>query len=53
MVPSVALSFKIQQHYVKLGLDVDISLQNNAIGHLSTNAMDFFRLWFSHFHIDS
>jgi hypothetical protein len=38
---------------VKLRLDADISFLDNPIGHLSIDAMDLFKLWFSHFYIDS
>lgn len=47
------LSFQISQHYVKLRLDTDISILDNPTGQLSTDAMDLFKLWFSHFYIDS
>ncbi len=48
------LTFQIFGEYCKLMLAIVISLLDNLIGHFNTNAMDFFRLWFSHFHnIDS
>ncbi len=52
-IKEVALSFQIQQHYVKLRLDADISFLDNPTKHLSIDSMDFFRLWFSHFHMNS
>lgn len=50
----VIFTFQIFGEYCKLMLAIDISLLDNLIGHFNTNAMDFFRLWFFHFHnIDS
>jgi hypothetical protein len=43
-----AISFVILGHYMKLWIDANITLFDGREGHLSTNAMDFFRLWFMH-----
>jgi hypothetical protein len=43
------LSIVIESDYLKLRLDANISLLDN-FEHLFTNAMDFFRLWFTHNH---
>jgi hypothetical protein len=43
-----AVSFIILGDYMKLKIDVDITLLDCNEGHLSTYAMDFLRLWFKH-----
>lgn len=45
------LKFVILGDYLKLIIDYDISLLNNITDYLSTNALDFFRLWYTHNHI--
>ncbi len=52
-IKEITLSFQIQQHYVKLSLDADISFLDNLTKHLSMDSKDFFKLWFSHFHMNS
>jgi hypothetical protein len=41
-----ALSIVIENDYLKLRLDTDISLLDNNFGHIFTDAMEFFKLWF-------
>jgi hypothetical protein len=43
-----AISFIILSDYMKLKINVDITLLDCNEGHLSTYTMDFFRLWFMH-----
>jgi hypothetical protein len=43
-----AVSFIILSDYMKLKINVDITLLDCNEGHLSTYTMDFFRLWFMH-----
>jgi len=43
-----AISFVIVGEYLKLKLDVDIGLLDNKERFLSTNAMEFFKVWFTH-----
>jgi hypothetical protein len=43
-----AVSFVISSDYLKLKIDTYVTLLNCSEGHLSTNVMDFFRLWFMH-----
>ncbi len=43
-----AISFVIPSEYLKLKLDVDIGLLDNKEGFLSTDAMEFFSVWFTH-----
>ncbi len=45
------LKFIISSDYLKLIIDDDISLLDNITDYLSTNALDFFRLWYTHNHI--
>jgi hypothetical protein len=45
------LDFVISCDYFKIRIDDDISLLENTIGYLSTNALDFFRLWYTHNHM--
>jgi hypothetical protein len=42
------VEFVISSDYLKIRIDVDIFLLNNIIGYLSTNALDFFRLQYTH-----
>ncbi len=37
--------------YLKLRIDDDISFLDNTTGYLSTYALDFFRLWYTHNHM--
>jgi hypothetical protein len=41
----------IASEYLKLRLDVDIGLLDNKEGFLSTNVMEFFKVWFTHGHL--
>jgi hypothetical protein len=43
-----AVSFVISGDYMKLRINADITLIGYNEGHLSTYAMDFFKLWFMH-----
>jgi len=45
------VSFVFSSDYLKLKIDTYITLLNYSEGHLSTYAMDFFRLWFMHKHL--
>jgi hypothetical protein len=42
------VSFVISGDYLKLKIDTNVTLLDCSEGHLSINAMDFFRLWFMH-----
>jgi hypothetical protein len=46
-----AVYFVISSDYLKLRIDIDVTLLDYSEGHLSTNVMDFFRLWFMHKHL--
>jgi hypothetical protein len=43
-----AISFVIVDEYLKLRFDADIGLLNNKEGFLYINAMEFFKVWFTH-----
>ncbi len=45
------VEFIISGDYLKLRIDVDISLLDNTTEYLSTNALDFFKLWYTHNHM--
>ncbi len=45
------LEFFISSDYSKRKIDVDISLLDNTTSYLSTNALDLFRLWYTHNHM--
>ncbi len=45
------VEFVISSDYLKLRIDVDISLLDNSIGYLTTYALDFFKLWYTHNHM--
>jgi hypothetical protein len=45
------MEFIISCHYLKQKIDVDISLLDNITNYLSTYALDFFRLWYTHNHM--
>jgi hypothetical protein len=45
------VEFVISNDYLKLRIDADISLLDNSIEYLSTDALDFFRLWYTHNHM--
>jgi molybdenum cofactor biosynthesis enzyme len=45
------MEFVISCDYLKIRIDVDISLLDNIIGYLSTNALDFFKLWYTRNHM--
>ncbi len=48
-------TIKFAMEFVILGdyliKDVDISLLDNTINYLSTNALDFLKLWYTHNHM--
>jgi hypothetical protein len=44
----LAISIEIRGEYLKLKVNANIQLLDDLIGHLNTNAMDFFRVWLSH-----
>jgi hypothetical protein len=46
-----AISIVITSENLKLGLDVDIGLLDNNEGFLSTDVMEFFKVWFTHSHL--
>ncbi len=46
-----AMEFVISSDYLKLRLDVDISLLDNTSSYLFINAMDLFKLWVTHNHM--
>jgi len=46
-----AMEYVISSDSLKLIIGVDISLLNNTTSYLSTNALDFFRLWYTHNHM--
>jgi hypothetical protein len=46
-----AMKFVILGDYLKLRIDVDISLLDKTSNYLSSNALDFFRLWYTHNHM--
>jgi hypothetical protein len=45
------LEFFISSDYSKRKIDVDISLLDNTTSYLSTNALDLFKLWYTHNHM--
>jgi hypothetical protein len=45
------VEFVISCDYLKIRIDVNISLLDNTIGYLFTNALDFFKLWYTHNHM--
>jgi hypothetical protein len=45
------MEFVMLGDYLKLKIDADISLLDNTTRYLSTNALDFFRLWYTHNHM--
>jgi hypothetical protein len=45
------LSFILGGDYLTLKLNVDIKLLDNKKVFVSTNAMDFFKLWYMHTHL--
>jgi hypothetical protein len=45
------VEFVISGDYLKLKIDVDLSLLDNTTGYLSTDALDFFKLWYTHNHM--
>jgi hypothetical protein len=47
-IKDYAVSFVISSDYMKLEIDAYITLFDCNEGHLSTNAMDFFKMWFMH-----
>lgn len=44
----LTISIEIGGEYLKLKVDVKIRFFEDLIGHLNTNAMDFFKVWLSH-----
>jgi hypothetical protein len=45
------VEFIISCDYLKLRIDVDISLLDNTTNYLSTYALDFLKLWYTHNHM--
>ncbi len=45
------VEFVISSDYLKLKIDVDISLLDNTTGYLTIDALDFFKLWYTHNHM--
>ncbi len=41
------MEFVVSCDYLKLRIDVDISLLNNIVGYLFTYALDFLKLWYT------
>jgi len=46
-----AISIVITSEYLKLRLYVDIGLLDNKEGFLSTDVVEFFKVWFTHGHL--
>ncbi len=44
----LTISIEIGGEYLTLKVDVKIRFFEDLIGHLNTNAMDFFKVWLSH-----